>query len=212
MKITNWISADFHTGDLLIEGQLSLPDGEAKGPPILLLHPHPQRGGDMHNPLLMVVAGELSALDRPLMRFNFRGTGRSDGVYDGALEFEEVLSAIDLLTERYPDSGGVSIVGYSFGGWMGLKAAVGDERVTSFAYIAPPFAIFDPVEGVGEIPLLIVHGQNDDFSSPEGIERWREVLPKSAEWSSIPNCDHFFAGHAKETAGIVKSFLAKQRP
>jgi len=124
MKITNWISADFHTGDLLIEGQLSLPDGEAKGPPILLLHPHPQRGGDMHNPLLMVVAGELSALDRPLMRFNFRGTGRSDGVYDGALEFEEVLSAIDLLTERYPDSGGVSIVGYSFGGWMGLKAAV----------------------------------------------------------------------------------------
>ncbi|PLX41839.1 MAG: hypothetical protein C0608_04405 [Deltaproteobacteria bacterium] len=209
MKKLDWVSSDFHTGELLIEGEIALPEGAPKGPPILLLHPHPQRGGDMHNPLLMVVAGALLELGRPMMRFNFRGTGRSAGVYDGENEFEEVKSAIDHLMERYPDLGGVTIVGYSFGGWMGLKASVGEERVSSFVYIAPPFAIFEPVVGVGEIPLLIVHGESDDFASPEGLERWRNALPKSAEWRGIPNCDHFFAGHARETAGIVLEYLSK---
>ena len=92
----------------------------------VVCHPHPLYGGTLHNKVVHRVAGTLFAMGAAVLRFNFRGVGKSDGAYDeGVGEREDFRAALDFMADRYP---GVPLWagGMSFGSWIGLTAGAAD--------------------------------------------------------------------------------------
>ena len=71
----------FPSADLTLEGHLTLPPGATRAG--VICHPHPQYGGDMHNPVVGAIEAGLQRAGFATLRFNFRGVGRSTGAYDG---------------------------------------------------------------------------------------------------------------------------------
>ena len=108
-----------------LEGFLHLPEGDGPFPAVVVCHPHPQMGGDMHNNVVMGVCYSLFIAGIASLRFNFRGVGRSQGQYDeGRGEMDDVLAALaaagsqeSIATDR------VGLAGYSFGAGVAMKTA-----------------------------------------------------------------------------------------
>src|SRR3712207_4695272 len=71
------------SGDITLEGSLHLPEGKGPFPAVVVCHPHPQYGGDMHNNVVMALVDGVTRRGVAALRFNFRGVGRSGGTYDG---------------------------------------------------------------------------------------------------------------------------------
>src|SRR3984957_5018281 len=113
----------------------------------VICHPHPLGGGTMHNKVVYHAAKVFSSLGWPVLRFNFRGTGLSEGEHDGRAESGDVQAALDWLSTEYRKP--ILAAGFSFGAAMGLKAACGDSRVHGFAALGLP-----------------THAQGRDYSSP----------------------------------------------
>src|SRR5437763_16604652 len=94
------------------------------GPPrltALVCHPHPLLGGTMHNKVVYQAAKSLDALGVPVLRFNFRGAGTSNGTHDrGRGEQGDVKAALDYLATEFQDVP-LILAGFSFGSWVGLR-------------------------------------------------------------------------------------------
>src|ERR1700758_3931415 len=104
----------------------------------LVCHPHPLFGGTMHNKVVYQAAKTLDALGLPVLRFNFRGAGLSEGEHDrGRGEQGDVKAAVDFLAEEFP---GVPLLlaGFSFGCWVGLRVGCADERVQELIGMGTP--------------------------------------------------------------------------
>src|ERR1700748_49954 len=98
----------------------------------VVAHPHPLGGGTMHNKVVYHAAKAFSAFGLPVLRFNFRGTGLSEGAHDeGRGEVDDVRAALDWLHARF----GLPILfaGFSFGSNVGLRACFGDAPVPALS-------------------------------------------------------------------------------
>jgi alpha/beta superfamily hydrolase len=90
--------------------------GESGAPLALVLHPHPMHGGTMNNRITYAMYQSFQRLGFSVMRFNFRGVGRSQGRYDGGIgEIGDAAAALDWMQMVNPSSSGLWIAGYSFG-------------------------------------------------------------------------------------------------
>src|SRR5450432_4004376 len=95
----------------------------------IVCHPHPLFGGTMHNKVVYQAAKALHARGIPVLRFNFRGAGLSEGEHDRGLgEREDVQTGIDYLAEEFP-ARAILLAGFSFGSWVGLRVGCEDARV-----------------------------------------------------------------------------------
>ena len=167
---------------------------------VLVAHPHPLGGGTMHNKVVYHTAKAFSHFGFPVLRFNFRGTGLSEGTHDeGRGEIDDVRTALDWLDRRFS---GLPLLfaGFSFGSNVGLRACCGDPRVHGLAGIGLPVRAagrdyrYDFLPACGTVPKLFVSGDSDEFS-PQGILESYLVSasePKRIAW--IAGADHFFAG------------------
>ncbi|MGD0912631.1 MAG: alpha/beta fold hydrolase [Terracidiphilus sp.] len=185
-----------------LEGLLN--EGASDAPfAALVCHPHPLGGGTMHN---KVVYHAMQMMNRrhwgfelPVLRFNFRGVGLSEGRYDGEAEFEDVLAALDWLEREFARP--IVLAGFSFGAAMALKACCGaagvDRRVRANAALGLPVGIpgraydFSFLE-TASLPKLFLSGERDEFTQPEQLE---SVVTSAAEPKKlifIPGADHFF--------------------
>ncbi len=199
------------TKGLRLEGIISFPPGSDHYPGVIICHPHPQYGGDLNNNVVTAVAQELVEKGFAALRFNFRGVGQSEGSYDnGVGEVEDVREAIDFLAGT--DTAEVKkiyLVGYSFGAWVGLRAALKDERVKAIVGISPPTSIFE-FEFLlnSSLPKLIIFGGSDPFCPQETtVSLFSSLLvPKQIE--IIPGADHFLLEREKELAERVSVFLS----
>ncbi|HLI75936.1 MAG TPA: alpha/beta fold hydrolase, partial [Acidobacteriaceae bacterium] len=140
----------------------------------LVAHPHPLGGGTMHNKVVYHTAKAFTHFGLPVLRFNFRGTGLSEGAHDeGRGEVEDVHAALDWLTTRYPGKP-LLFAGFSFGSNVGLRACCGDPRVAGLIGIGLPVRAagrdyhYEFLAGCGSVPKLFVSGDTDEFS-PQGI-------------------------------------------
>ena len=173
----------------------------------VLLHPHPEHGGNMRS----IVPGTLfEALPRDgvaALRFNFRGVGRSEGSHGGGLpERADVVAAVDVLsaiTEGLP----LVLAGWSFGADTAL--AVDDERVAGWFCVAPPLRVVkvaDMVASGDDRPKLLVVPEHDQFRPPDSAR------DATAEWTNtrievVAGADHFLVGRVDRVPPLCVEFL-----
>lgn len=182
-------------GPIRLDGRLALPPAAAAG--VVVCHPHPQFGGSMENELVVALASALGAAGLATLRFDFRGVGRSSGTYDdGRGEVEDVVAAAALLRERL-GTPRVTLVGYSFGSVMALRAGlVAPDATTAVVAVAPPVRMLglDFLAGC-PLPLAFVTGDRDQFCPLQALESARERFAPASTLALVPGADHFFGAH-----------------
>jgi alpha/beta superfamily hydrolase len=178
----------------------------------LVLHPHPLGGGTMHNKVVFRAASALNEAGLTTLRINFRGVGQSTGTHDeGRGEREDVQVGLDYLAEKYPGLP-ITLCGFSFGSRVGLEIGVADERVVNLISIGSPVRKYD----FGFLkscrkPILFVHGERDEFGSPDELQKTIDLIPAETERELvvIPDADHFFDGHLDELKTAISEWIRK---
>ncbi|MGH9204424.1 MAG: alpha/beta hydrolase [Vicinamibacterales bacterium] len=196
----------FSSANLTLEGQLHLPD-TAPAPGIVVCHPHPQYGGDMHNNVVDAICETAVASGISALRFNFRGTGRSEGRYDNGIgEQYDVRAAFAYLRDvPEVDTERVALAGYSFGAGVAVHVA-STAGLRAFIGVSLPTTM--PLEGVTvACPALFVSGDEDEYSDADDLTEFVSSLGPQAELKLLPGLGHFWFGVERDLKEIVAPFL-----
>ena len=195
----------FASGVLTLEGALNLPE-RTPAPGIVVCHPHPMYGGDMHNNVVDAVCQTAAADGIVALRFNFRGAGGSEGTYDnGVGEQDDVGAALAYLRELPEvDGARVALAGYSFGAAIALQAV--DERLNAFIAVSLPTTM--PLKDVRvACPALFISGDEDQYSDAGELTRLVRGLGSKAELKLLPGLGHFWFGVERDLQAIISPFL-----
>jgi len=166
----------------------------------LLCHPHPAGGGTMHNKVVYHAMKALSSFGLPVLRFNFRGTGLSEGEHDnGHGEQNDVRAALSWLEHNYRRP--ILFAGFSFGSQVGLRACCGDARVKGLIGLGLPVHTPGRDYSYGFLPRciepkLFLSGDHDEYGPREMLTRVWESAPEPKRTVWIEGADHFFQGTA----------------
>lgn len=180
----------------------------------LVLHPHPLGGGTMHNKVVFRAASALNDAGLPALRINFRGVGQSTGDHDeGRGELEDVRAGLDYLTATYQGQP-ITLCGFSFGAWVGLKVGLADKRVRQLISIGTPVDKydFDFLKACYK-PILLVHGDQDEFGSVPRLQELVTAIRQhnaNVELHLSKGADHFFAGHLDELKQVITDWTQQQ--
>lgn len=191
-----------------LEAILETQSGHAPVGSAVVLHPHPQHGGTMHNKVAHTLARSFVRLGFATLRFNFRGTEASDGAYDeGRGELDDALAAIEFMRERYP---GLPfwLAGFSFGAAIGVRAAT-SVPVDGLISVAPAVYRFaSGLESQPECPWLIVQGDEDELVDVDETIAWVDSLEPGPELLVLSGAEHFFHGRLVELREAVSEFVS----
>ena len=120
-----------------LEALLDLPAGSPRVG-VVFAHPLPIKGGTMDTKVVFQSAKALNRIGCAVLRFNFRGVGRSAGTWDnGRGEMDDYRAAVDFLSGRYPDLE-MWAAGFSFGSYIAMTSGADDDRICTLIGIAPP--------------------------------------------------------------------------
>jgi uncharacterized protein len=171
----------------------------------VLAHPHPQYGGTLHNPVIYHADRRLHEAGFTSLRFNFRGVGSSDGVYDeGRGEVLDLAAAASWLRGV---AGGVPLllVGYSFGSWCAIRHAAENPSIAAVVAIGLPAREYRLPEVAGlHRPLAVVQGSEDEFGGPEEVRALLDRAHPQGELIVVPGATHLFPGRVPEAAAAVR--------
>ena len=198
-----------------LEAILWNPPASSVRPPLaaLVCHPHPLFGGTMHNKVVYQTAKSLDAVGLPVLRFNFRGAGMSEGVHDrGRGEQHDVRAALDFLAGEFPGMA-LLLAGFSFGCWVGLRVGCADKRVTELIGLGTPVnnTDFSYLQSCTK-PKLFVHGSNDEHGAIKKVEALVASLPGENHLVVVPHADHFFAGKLDQLDRAITAWLVGRYP
>jgi uncharacterized protein len=198
------------------QGSAPRPD-DALRAAVVFAHPHPEYGGTMHTKAVFQGAKGLTRIGCAVLRFNFRGVGRSEGEFDkGEGEMEDFRAALDYMAARYPGAR-LWAAGFSFGGWVALETGAVDDRVSALIGIAPPVMTSTTVSGLDyEFPNTLaspkakffVQGEEDELCPLEGMRRFYATLEEPKELVVIEDADHLFEGKTAEVGEALEELLA----
>jgi hypothetical protein len=194
------------SGEIILEGILHLPDA-MPAPGLVVCHPHPLYGGDMHNNVDSAICETAVTNGIAALRFNFRGVGSSEGRYDhGNGEQDDVRSALAYLREQSEvNRDRVALAGYSFGAGVAVRAAAG-EGLRAFVGVSLP--TITPIVGVTiDCPALFVSGDEDEYSDADDLTDFVNSLGPQAELKLLPGLGHFWFGVERDLQAIVGPFL-----
>jgi len=179
-------------------------------PPLVALvcHPHPLYGGTMHNRVVYRTAQALHRRSIPVLRFNFRGAGLSEGAHDqGRGEQDDVRAALSCLAGEFPGRP-ILLAGFSFGSWVGLRVGSEDARVTEQIGLGLPVDSSDlSYLRACAKPKLLIQGDNDQFGSRANIEALFATLPEPKRLVIVERADHFFAGRLNDAVSAIDAWL-----
>jgi alpha/beta superfamily hydrolase len=178
----------------------------------LVAHPHPLFGGTLHNKVVFHAMKALNGFGFPVLRFNFRGTGLSEGVHaHGDGEMEDVRVALDWLDREYHLP--LILAGFSFGAAVGLRVGCPDDRVRAVIGLGLPLGAVDDRHYDLEFlksctkPKLFVSGTRDQFGPREKLEQVVQALPDPKKLVLIESADHFFEGRLSEMRGAIEPWV-----
>jgi alpha/beta superfamily hydrolase len=176
----------------------------------IVCHPHPLFGGTMHNKVVYRIARAFQDAGFAVLRFNFRGTGRSEGTHDeGRGEQDDLRAAIQFMEDKYA-SAEIWLAGFSFGSAVMLRAACGDPAIRALIAAGVPVSKVDFQHIVHcDRPKLFVQGALDEFGTREDLQAFVARLDEPKALKFIEGADHFFAGHLPELSQAVSEFIAQ---
>ncbi len=190
----------------------------------LVCHPHPLFGGTLHNKVVFHTMKALNSFGFPVLRFNFRGTGLSEGVHDhGSGEVDDVRAALDWLDSEFHLP--MIFAGFSFGAAVGLRAACADVRVRAVIGVGTPVTPVISQDGAAEgegprvyafdflhdcaKPKLFVSGARDQFGPRAKLEALIAAVPDPKKLIVIEGADHFFEGRLHELRAAIETWVTE---
>ena len=190
-----------------LEARLDQPDGDPRAA-VVLAHPHPSYGGTMHSKVVFQSAKALQQIGCAVLRFNFRGTGLSEGVFDGgAGEQDDFRAGLAFMAARYPGLGQWA-AGFSFGAWVALSVGATSSHVSLLLGIAPPTERFDfTALKQSTKPKFFIHGERDELCSVHAMWRFYGQLLEPKELVVIDGADHVFDGKTREVGDTIEDLL-----
>ena len=185
-------------------------------PVAIILHPHPQFGGTMNNQIVYHLYYTFVQRNFSVLRFNFRGVGRSQGLFDnGPGELSDAATALDWMQSYNPDARACWIAGVSFGSWIAMQLLMRRPEIEGFISIAPPASLYDfsflaPCPSSG----LMVNGGDDRVISTQSVidlvDRLKTQKGVVIDHEVIPGTNHFFEGKVDDLMEVVDKYLDKR--
>ena len=178
----------------------------------LVCHPHPVYGGTMHNKVVFHAMKALNSFGYPVLRFNFRGFGLSEGEHGhGVEEADDVRAALDWLNVEFRLP--LIFAGFSFGAAVGLRAACPDERVKAVIGLGVPVQPVDDrtydldfLHSCAK-PKLFVSGSRDQYGPRTKLEALVSSLPEPKKLVIVDSADHFFEGRLREMREAIEAWI-----
>ena len=204
------------------------PDGRLEGryhqskkpdaPIAIVLHPHPLHGGNMNNRVVFIMFNNFVERGFSVLRFNFRGVGRSQGAFDnGVGELSDAAYAFDWMQQFNSNSPFCWIGGYSFGALISMQLMMRRPEIEGFVSISPPagtedFSFLAPCPSSG----LIIHGDKDTHVPLDAVKKLAQKLDGqkniSVNLGIIKGADHFFKYNMDNLSKEVASYLDNSLP
>ena len=185
-----------------------------QGSPIaLVLQPHPQYGGTMNNRIVYETYNCFYKNNFSVIRINFRGVEKSDGVFDnGQGELSDAAAALDWIERENPGYSQCWIAGFSFGALICMQLIMRRPEVNKFISISPQPNVYDftflapcPISG------LVIYGKNDELVQSESIMNLKKRLSIqkniNVKFDPIANANHFYKGKEKELVNSVDNYI-----
>jgi alpha/beta superfamily hydrolase len=177
----------------------------------VVCHPHPAGGGSMHNKVVYHAMKTLTGLGIPVLRFNFRGVGASEGQHDdGQGEQDDVRTALDWLTSEF--SRPILFAGFSFGSAVGMRVCCPDPRVLGLVALGIPVAHDTrryeyPWLASCSKPKLFISGSRDEYGPKDGVEAIvsRAAGDNTLVW--VEGADHFFQASEGPKLAVMQEAL-----
>lgn len=197
-----------------LEGRYS--HSKTKNAPLaLILHPSPEHGGTMNNKLTYMMFQAFVERGFSTLRFNFRGVGRSQGVFDrGEGELSDAAAALDWMQEINKNAPYVWIAGFSFGAWIGMQLLMRRPEARGFISVAPPanvqdFSFLAPCPTSG----LFLQGTKDDVVPEDSVANLVDKIQMqkgiSIDYRAVDGANHFFHGHTDIMVEHIHDHLNK---
>lgn len=191
-------------------------NSDQKSPVALILHPHPQFGGTINNQIVYHMYYSFVQRGFSVLRFNFRGVGRSQGLFDnGAGEMLDAAAALDWMQAINKEATTCWIAGVSFGAWISMQLLMRRPEIQGFISVAPPANLYDfsflaPCPSSG----LIVNGEIDRVAPAPDVQTLVEKL-KTQKGITIghvivPNANHFFENKMDDLMAVIDGYLNKK--
>jgi len=192
------------------------PQLQKDAPIALILHPHPKFGGTMNNPVTYALHYAFRDLGFTVMRFNFRGVGRSQGEFDqGIGELSDAASALEYLQAQNQNTSACWVAGFSFGAWIGMQLLMRRPEINGFISVSPPantydFSFLAPCPSSG----LIINGGSDRIVPIEEVEKLSAKLKAqkgiTITHTTVPEANHFFEREAEALVRHVKEYVQRR--
>jgi uncharacterized protein len=195
-----------------LEGRFQ-PGPRPRAPVAMILHPHPSAGGTMNNAICQAMYQTFVRRGFAVLRFNFRGVGRSQGVFDnGVGELSDAASALDWVQSIHPEAQTTWVAGYSFGALIGMQLLMRRPEIRGFISVAPPANMYDftflaPCPSSG----IIVQGTHDEVVTAGAVQKLVDKLRTqkhiTIEHDEIQGANHFFENEMPQLMGSVDRYL-----
>jgi alpha/beta superfamily hydrolase len=191
-----------------LEALIDSPAGAPRAA-VVFAHPLPIEGGTMHTKVVYQSAKALARIGCAVLRFNFRGVGRSAGTWDeGRGELDDFRAAVDYMSAAHP---GLELwaAGFSFGSYIAMTTGALDPRVCAVIGIAPPVHKYDFSAAMGSTKAkFLVHGLLDELIPLEAVREFYARLPEPKELVEIDRANHLFDGQSGEVGEALEDLLA----
>lgn len=180
----------------------------------LVAHPHPLYGGTMHNKVVYHAAKALNSFGFPVLRFNFRGAGMSEGEHDqGRGEVDDLRAALAWLKNEFHLP--LIFAGFSFGASTGLRASCPDPDVKFVISLGTPVAAEGRVYAYRFLaecskPKLFVSGDHDQYGPLNELKRVFNSAAEPKKFVVVPNADHFFEGQLPAMRDAIEAWVGEQ--
>lgn len=192
------------------------PQQTPNAPVALILHPHPQQGGSMNTKVTFALYKTFVEMGFNVLRFNFRGVGRSEGTFDGGEgELTDAATLMDWLQAKNPDAPATWVAGFSFGSWIGMQLLMRRPEIAGFVSVSPPANTLDfsflapcPVSG------LVMHGTRDTIVPAASIDSLlgKLALQKNitVTHKQIEGADHFYDGYTGAMMNGIREYVLNE--
>jgi len=175
---------------------------------VVFAHPLPTQGGTMHTKCVFQASKSLSRIGCVVLRFNFRGVGRSAGTWDeGRGEMDDFRAAVNYMAAEHP---GLELwaAGFSFGSYVAGTVGAEDERICTLVLIGPPVNKYDfSAVKTSTKATFIVHGEADELIPIKAVREFYAQLPEPKEFVEIDRANHLFDGQATEVGDALEGLL-----